>query len=365
MEVVSWPESRIPVFERDLAADLLLTLLRTMSVEVRRRCAERLAHLCDAPKPLLRYLVQDEITVASPLIENGVGFDDSDLIAAVRGGVSAHWQLLARRRGLSQAVTDALVQVGDVPTIEAVLQNRFAQISSTGVGICVTRSRKAPQLATLLVQRPELRPAEGLALFWWAAFAERVQILRRFAVDRAVLIAEFRELFGLATQPELLDAETRQALQAIERHQRNRAAAARSEFGSIERAIAAAEDGADARLLNEIGYMGGVKPATTAQIFADPGGEAIAVFAKSVGLKRPHLLVLWAALQRPPGDPERTDNPLGRMLYVFDTLATAKAQTVLRYWNWTNSAPVLEEADAADDRGEGRRRPPPLFTTQA
>ncbi len=33
-----------------------------------------------------------------------------------------------------------------------------------------------------------------------------------------------------------------------------------------------------------------------------------------------------------------TDNSLGRAVYVFDTLATAKAQTVLRYWNWSFTA---------------------------
>ena len=89
-----------------------------------------------------------------------------------------------------------------------------------------------------------------------------------------------------------------------------------------------------------------VKPATAAQIFADPGGEAIAVFAKSVGLKRPMLISLWRALQRPGGDPEQTDNPLGRTLYVFDTLATAKAQTVLRYWNWSFTADIGRINDA-------------------
>lgn len=341
-EVVAWPESRIPTHERQLAADILLGLLRTSGVDLRRRCARGLAMINDAPRALLRYLARDEIQVAEYLIENGVGFDDSDLIATARGGVAAHRLVLARRRNLSEAVTDALMQNGEVAVIEAVLRNASARLSLQGVDMVVARSRQGPSLPALLAPRPELRPTQALVLFWWSDFSTRVQILRRFAVDRSVLIQELGDVFALAREEGFADAEVRKTLQVIERRQRNRAAAAHSPHGSLEGALAAAEKGFDAQLMNEIAHLAGVKPATAAQIFSDPGGEPIAVFCKSVGIKRPALIALWRALRRPYGDPESTSNSLGRTLYVFDTLATAKAQTVLRYWNWSFTA------DAAD-----------------
>lgn len=365
IDVVAWPESRIPLYERQLAADLLLGLLKTSSAELRRRCAVGLARIEDSPKALLRYLSRDEILVAGPLLENGVGFDDSDLIAAIRGGVSAHWQIIAKRRNLTEPVTDVLLQTGDPATAELLLRNNFARLSAQGVELIVSRSRQAPHLAGMLTQRPELRPTEALVLFWWADFPARVQILRRFAVDRAVLIGELGETFAIAAREGWADADARKALQVIERRQRNRAAATQSPFKSLEGAIAAAERGVDPHMMNEIAHMGGIKPATAAQIFADPGGEAIAVFAKSVGLKRPNLIALWRALQRPAGDPDQTDNPLGRTLYVYDTLATAKAQTVLRYWNWSFTADAMllsEEPFELDlERTVARRNAQLLF----
>jgi hypothetical protein len=102
--------------------------------------------------------------------------------------------------------------------------------------------------------------------------------------------------------------------------------------------LVAADNGLDRHLVAEIAHLGGIKPTTAAQVFSDAGGEAIAVFCKAVGLKRPAMLALWRALRRPHGDPDRIDNPLGRAVYVYDTLATAKAQSVLRYWNWTLTA---------------------------
>src|SRR5690606_39045067 len=126
-----------------------------------------------------------------------------------------------------------------------------------------------------------------------------------------------------------------------------------SPYGSLEGALAAAaERGLDRQMLNEIAHLSGVKPTTASQIFADAGGEAIGVLCKAVGLKRPALIALWRALRRPPGDPDALDNALGRTVYVFDTLATAKAQTVLRYWNWSFTADAVGvERIAYDDPG--------------
>lgn len=366
-EIVSWPETRLPSYERQLAADILVGLLRTSNVELRRRCAQGLVRINDAPKALLRYLARDEISVAEPLLENGAGFDDSDLIATVRAGVAWHWLAIAKRRNLSEPITDALLQTGDVAAIEAVLRNTTARLSTQGIDLVVAKSRQAPSLPAPLVSRPELKPTQALVLFWWAPFEARLQILRRFAVDRQVLIQELGEVFKLAAAEGWSDADTRKTLQVIERRQRNRAAAAQSPYKSLEGALAAAEHGLDRGLMHEIAHLAGVKPTTAAQIFADAGGEAIGVFCKAVGLKRPLMIALWRALRRPNGDPDSTNNSLGRAVYVFDTLATAKAQTVLRYWNWsfTADAAGIEQTSFSDDVLElslARRNAALLFT---
>lgn len=351
-DLVSWPESRIPSHERQLAADVLVGLLRTSNTELRRRCAAGLTRVNDAPKSLLRYLARDDISVAQMLLEAGAGFDESDLIATVRAGVASHWLAIARRKTLSEPVTDALLQTGDVSVIEAVLRNANARLSTQGVDLIVARSRQASHLPALLVPRPELRTTQALVVFWWAGFEARLQILRRFAIDRNVLLMELGDVFAMAAAEGWADADTRKTLQVIERRQRNRAAAARSPYGSLEGALAATEQGLDRGLLSEIAHLAGIKPTTASQIFADAGGEAIGVLSKAVGLKRVAVIALWKSLRRPYGNPDTIDNPLGRTLYVFDTLATAKAQTVLRYWNWSFTADAAGvERIAYDDPG--------------
>jgi len=56
---------------------------------------------------------------------------------------------------------------------------------------------------------------------------------------------------------------------------------------------------------------------------------------KATGLKRDSLRALWSGLRRPMQDPDSLKSPFGRVMYVYDLLSNAKAQTVLRYWNWS------------------------------
>jgi len=177
-------------------------------------------------------------------------------------------------------------------------------------------------------------------MFWWADGDNRKKILHRFAVTRNVLQESCFDLFPKAAQEGWSDAGVRKALQFIERRQRNRAAIERSEFEQLEQAIEAAEQtGLTRKLTEEISYMAGIKPATGAQILTDQGGEGIAILCKAPGLTREHIYKLWKGLRRPTLDIDGSDHPdLAKVVAVYDTVSTDKAQTVLRYWNWSLTA---------------------------
>lgn len=351
-DIVCWPATRIPAHERELAADVLVGLLRTAGTELRQRCASRLALLADAPKMLLRYLARDEISVARVLLETSPALDDSDLLATIRGGVAAHWLAVAARRSLTPLVCEALIGTGDTAVIEAVLRNQGAKLSHGAVDSAVLQSRDAPQLTGFVAKRLETSPAQALTMFWWSDHETRVNIMRRFAVDRAVLCDELADVFKMAAVEKWADPETRKAIALLERRQRNRAAADRSPFGSLENAIAAGAQGIDRPLIEEISHLAGIRPQTGHKIFSDRGGEGIAVLCKATGLKRDSLRALWSGLRRPMSETESPASPFGRVMYVYDLLATAKAQTVLRYWNWSLTSALaggdVETIDPSD-----------------
>jgi uncharacterized protein (DUF2336 family) len=147
------------------------------------------------------------------------------------------------------------------------------------------------------------------------------------------------DIFPMAAAERWQDALARKALQFIERRQRNRAAIDKSPYASLEEAIAAGEGGLTREITEEISYLSGLKPMTGAKIFTDAGGEPLAILCKATGLPRQSLRALWRGLRRPEVDANGAVDPdLERVMTTYDMIAVDRAQTVLRYWNWSLSS---------------------------
>jgi uncharacterized protein (DUF2336 family) len=335
-DVVCLPTSRINAFERSMTADLLVEMLRDANVVEREKVARRLAMLNEMPGVLVRLLLRDELPVARALLVDAEKLSDADLISCLYHASMEHRRLIAQRRGVSEVVADALIDMGESPVIEALLRNELVKISHQGVENIVAATRDAQYLIPMLLRRAELRPSHAYVMFWWADAEARRTILQRFAVSREILQDAVGDVFALASAEGWQDPLSRKALQFIERRQRNRAAIAKSPYDSLDAAVAAGEVGLTREICEEISYLSGLKPMTGAKIFTDPGGEPLAILCKATGLPRAALRSLWRGLRRQEVDRSGAiDHALERVLRVYDAIAVDRAQTVLRYWNWS------------------------------
>ena len=338
-DVVCLPASRINAFERAMTADLLVEMLRDAVVGEREKVARRLANLSEMPGVLVRLLLRDELPVARTLLEHAPSLTDADLISCLYNSTQDHRRLIALRRGVSEVVADALVDMGETGVIETLLKNELVRFSHQGLENIVAASRDNPQMIPLLLKRAELRPSHAYVMFWWSDADARRTILQRFAVSREILQDAVGDVFPLASAEGWQDPLSRKALQFIERRQRNRAAIAKSPYDSLEDAVAAAQKGMTRETAEEISYLSGLKPMTGAKIFTDPGGEPLAILCKATGLPRGAVRALWRGLRRPETDASGAPSPgLERVLMAFDTIAVDRAQTMLRYWNWSLSS---------------------------
>lgn len=364
-DVVCLPASRINTFERAMTADLLVEMLPDAGPEARARIARRLATLSELPSTLTRLLLRDEIETARHLLVDCPNLSDADLVDCIGSGTPEHLRMAASRRGVSELVVEAIIATGDLAATEAILRNDMARISAPAVEVVLGCTREHPRLTPLLLRRPELRPSHAFVMFWWSGPEERRTILQRFAVTREVLQDAVSDVFPLAAAENWQDPLSRKGLQFIERRQRNRAALERSPFNSLDEAVAAAAEGITRESAEELAYLSGLKPTTGAKIFTDPGGEGIAVLCKATGLPRAAVRALWRGLRRPESDETGAISAgLERALFVFDMMAVDRAQTVLRYWNWSLTSaltPALMRAirdgdqDAVDEYSAPQR----------
>jgi uncharacterized protein (DUF2336 family) len=340
IDYVAMPASQAAPQDRSMAGDILLDMLFHATDEERQLCAHRLAGMREAPRRVLRYLAQCSIEIAAPILERNEAFDASDLLQIVDQVTPDHRLIIARRKKVPPVITDRLAAVGEPATVKAMLENKGTELSENAIDILVARSRKEEAFTALLIKRLELRPAQAMAMFWWSDGPTRRAILQRHAADRLEMIEMCSDVFAMAAEEGWKDPVARKTLQLIERRQRNRAAIDKSPYDSLEQAITvAATAGMGPEIAQEIGYLAGVKPVTIAKLLSDRGGEGLAVLCKATGLKRPSLRELWLSLKRPIDMDDGSIHP--QFTYVMDTydlLTVAKAQTTLRYWNWSLSS---------------------------
>ncbi|MEM8633895.1 MAG: DUF2336 domain-containing protein [Pseudomonadota bacterium] len=354
IDTVALPASAIAPQERALAGDILLDMMFHTDDQARRLCAERLVDTVEAPRRLMRYLAQCTISIARLLLEENTSYNESDLVDIIKSTTIEHRIVIASRRQVSVMEVEALIEFEEPQVIRDLLNNSGARISEVAMDRIVMLSRDLDDLCSLLVQREELAPAQAMAMFWWSDGPSRKIILTKYAADRKMLIDRCSDVFEIMNDENWTDPVARKAIQTIERRQRNRAAIERSEYASLEEAIdVAASSGMSPSLVSEIGYIAGMKPISVAKVVSDLGGEGLAVLCKATGLKRHHLRALWRSLRRPEMLDDGLEHPqLSYVVEIYDTLSVAKAQTVLRYWNWSLTGTGLSGDNAISEEDE-------------
>jgi uncharacterized protein (DUF2336 family) len=351
IDVVALPSSRLPPQDRSMGSDILLELLFGASIEEVALCAERLADKTEAPRRLLRFLAASPLEVARVILEENLGVEEPDLAHVAEVASREHRLLIARRKNVGPMLADVLIGFGEPDVIAALLENKLAVLSDMGLDKVLEISREYNQLCELVLERPELTPAHAMVLFWWAPPDVRRSILQRHAAERVDLIAACSDIFPIMAEENWQDPYARKAMQLIERRQRNRGAIEKSEYVNLEHAVeVAAKSGMNAKLAQEIGFLSGIKPITIAKILSDKGGEGLAVLAKATGLKPAYLKLLWRALKRRTETEDGApDERFRRVVHCYQILTVAKAQTVLRYWNWSLSSAYSPRSGVIED----------------
>ena len=185
-DVISLPLSRVNSFERSVTADLLVEILHDADFDERARVARRIATLAEIPNCLIRLILRDDLDIAYPILLDSLALTDADLLDCARSATGAHRRLIAQRRGISEVVAEALVELGETLVVEALLRNDQARFSTAAIEMVLAMTQHQSQLVLMLLRRPELRPNHAYVLFWWADGDARRVILQRFAVSREV-----------------------------------------------------------------------------------------------------------------------------------------------------------------------------------
>ncbi|MGP0090077.1 MAG: DUF2336 domain-containing protein [Xanthobacteraceae bacterium] len=149
---VRYSDDEIALFDQ-----ILVRLVAEIEQSARALLAARLAPLASAPPELMRILACDDaIEVACPVLAQSERLDEPTIVATARTKSQQHLLAISRRKSLSEAVTDVLVDRGNREVLLSATENAAARFSEHGFSTLVTRSDGDDELAARVGSRRDV-----------------------------------------------------------------------------------------------------------------------------------------------------------------------------------------------------------------
>ena len=185
--------------EIDLFDHIMDKVLAEVEPLARRELAEQLADQAVAPQRTLLRLAGDVIEVAAPVLSRSPALHDDHLERIARSRSQDHLIAIARRKAVSERVTDILVDRGNDAVACAVSENEGARFSEAGLRSLAVRATANVAILNRLVRRSNLpeRVANELVPVLAGSIAERITstpLDNEFSAHR--LITEARALLS-------------------------------------------------------------------------------------------------------------------------------------------------------------------------
>jgi hypothetical protein len=173
----------------NIVQPILLRLVVDAAEQVRFIIADAAKHLSTVPRDaVLRLATDTEIRVAEPVIRLSPLLNEDDLLALVASPpVNATLHAIARRIGIGEAVTDALIAQGDRLAIGLMLENSSAKIRQASLDDVLNRARFNPEWFPSLMARPALTPDTSIRLAGVVVDTLLRPLMQRQDVDPALL----------------------------------------------------------------------------------------------------------------------------------------------------------------------------------
>jgi uncharacterized protein (DUF2336 family) len=301
--------------------DVIGCLVVEIEAKALAELARRIAPVPNAPPGVVSTLAKnDNIDVAGPVLKQA-RLADPDLMHIAETKSQAHLLAMSTRLGISEALSDILVERGDRDVARSIATNRHAQLSDNAFGKLVKRAEQDGVLAEKVGMRTDIPPRLFRQLL-----VEASEVVQRRLLSKAKpeTQAEIRRILAQVTDEVAAKAAPRNyaaALAAVRtlHKERKLGEADVAEFakaGKYEETIAA------------LATMCAVPVEVVDRLMNGERADPVLILARAVGFGWPTVKAIINA--RPGSKPSA--QMLDAALENFDRLTATTAQRVVRFW---------------------------------
>ncbi|HEV2630839.1 MAG TPA: DUF2336 domain-containing protein [Pseudolabrys sp.] len=185
-------DSKVGIFD-----NLFDSLLDDSELEGVLDVSKRMAPIGNAPPRLVRRLAEDDrIEVAGPILSQSPRLSETDLCEIAKAKGTEHLLAISARPGLTEPLTDILIERGNQDVARSVAKNVSAQLSRAGLEQLVRLAEHDNALSAGLSVRSDI-PAERLQALLAKAAARAEQKLVGVAAAQR-LVVSMQQSGGLA-----------------------------------------------------------------------------------------------------------------------------------------------------------------------
>jgi uncharacterized protein (DUF2336 family) len=301
--------------------DVIGCLIEEIEVKALAELARRLAPVPNAPAGVVVKLAKnDDIAVAGPVLRQS-RIDDPDLKYIAETKSQAHLLALSTRLGITETISDVLVQRGDNEVARSIATNPRAQLSDNAFTTLVQRAERDGVLAERVGLRTDIPPRLFRQLLMQASEVVQKRLL---AQAKPEIQAEIRQVLAKVTGEVAVKAAPRNyaaalaAVQALhkERKLTETDVADYAKAGKYEETIAA------------LATVSAVPVEVVDRLMSGERADPVLILARAAGFGWPTVKVVIAA--RPGAKPG--PQVLEAARENFERLTAATAQRVVRFW---------------------------------
>jgi uncharacterized protein (DUF2336 family) len=290
--------------ERELIADILISLMRQAEHDLRQAIAERLSVMDEVPLRLVLHMAQDEISVAETVLKTSPVLNDLDLLYIIQSKTADYWRAIARRDQINEPVVDALADTRDVITACNLAENKNIEFTEFSLNILSDLAQKHEALAKPLMNRADIPEQVARKLYEVvgqqlnkeidsvvARAIEHKQKTSYSPEEMAVLSSVqdiLEEFSNKPTSPFMPSAAMMNAAQLFkDKHQL-----------SSELMIRTLKRGQVQSFVAQLAVLAGLNARVTLNILAKLNGQALAVILKSYEFDREDFVSIYLMTQK-------------------------------------------------------------------
>ena len=162
----------------ELFDEVFKTLVAVIELETRAKLSLHLSTLPDVPAALVRaFAADDAIAVAGPVLTDSTVLSDADLAVNARTQGQDHLYAIAKRRTISEVITEILIERGEPIVVRTVAQNAGARFSDGSFRELVARAGNDAQLALHVGMRHDIPRHHFLKLLETASASVSARIV--------------------------------------------------------------------------------------------------------------------------------------------------------------------------------------------